>query len=363
MKKLLLAITVASCAFSAQAADLAKLNNWASRALPKCPDGKIAIEPVQAPNLPSNFQVFVVTQTSSDKNCGGQKYLLYSPRTDQTILGTVITLPDDPRPTETRINEVAKNMLKTDIKATIAPFPLPDGLRSVAITKSTPYGPFSYHALVDQSQHFLIIGTRGNLKEDPGKSLVESLGMENAVRRGNSKSKIQIIELSDFECPTCGRAHKTVEPIIAKSVGKIDYARLDLPLFEHHEWAMPAALGGRAISRVAPSKYWDYVNFIFENQETIGKQPFDKVLKDFVADHDIDWKAVERVYTSPQEKASLLEQVSRAFDNGVISTPTYIINGQVMGFGPEGKYTVEQIQAAIASAGGASTTKGTAKKK
>jgi len=350
MKKMFLAISMVSFALAAHAADNAALTRWATKALMKCPDSKLTVEKVDAPLVPSNFDVFTVTQTSSDKSCGGQKYLLYSPATQQILMGAVIPLPADARPAEVRINEVSTQLLKADVKATVAPFPLPDGLKAVSITKQTEYGPFSYHGFIDQGQHFLIIADRANLRDDPGKKLLESLNVSNGVHRGKAKSAVQIVELSDFECPTCGHAHKTVEPLIAKALGKISYTRLDLPLFEHHQWAMPAALGGRAIQKVAPTKYWAYVNYVFENQEEIDKQKFDDVIKHYCEDRDIDWKAVEKIYRSPAEKAQLLDQVSRAFDAGIISTPTYIINGQILGFGPKGEYTIENIKKAIAAA-------------
>jgi len=351
MKKLFVAISmVSSFAFSAHAADTAALTRWAEKALTKCPDSKITVEPVDAPLVPANFQVFTVTQTSSDKSCGGQKYMLYSPATQQILMGPVIPLAADPRPANVRIDETASNLLKVDVKSTIAPFPLPDGIRAVSIVKQTEYGPFAYHGFIDQGQHFLIIASRGNLREDPAKSLVEQLGVANGVHRGKAKSTVQIVELSDYECPTCGRAHKTVEPIIAKALGKISYTRLDLPLFEHHPWSLFAALGARAIHKVAPAKYWAYTNFVFGNQETIDKQKFDDVLKHFCEDNDISWPAVEKIYRDPTEKAQLLDQVSRAFDAGIVSTPTYIVNGQILGFGPEGKYTIENLKKAIASA-------------
>ena len=43
----------------------------------------------------------------------------------------------------------------------------------------------------------------------------------------------------------------------------------------------------------------------------------------------------------------LLDQVSRAFSVGIASTPTYIVNGQIMGFGPEGKFTEKAIKDAL----------------
>ena len=48
-----------------------------------------------------------------------------------------------------------------------------------------------------------------------------------------------------------------------------------------------------------------------------------------------------------EERQALLDQVSRAFAVGVASTPTFIVNGQIMGFGPEGTFTIESIKTAI----------------
>src|SRR6202022_458250 len=125
------------------------------------------------------------------------------------------------------------------VVATVAPFPLPDGIRAVSILKQAKgVGGFNYHGCVDASNSYLIVGTRGNLNTDPGKTMIESIGLAGAMHRGNPKAKVQIIEMSDFECPTCARAHKKVEPIIAKNLDKIDYYRRDLPLFHHHEWGL-----------------------------------------------------------------------------------------------------------------------------
>ncbi|PYQ29700.1 MAG: hypothetical protein DMF57_16405 [Acidobacteria bacterium] len=332
---------------SAAPTKAAAFKAYAARALAKCPDGKITLEPIDRPG-PIGFVPYTLKLTSSDTTCGKQTFLLYSPSTQQVLIGAVFALPPDNRSLDARVAAGTSGLLKTPLTATVSPIFLPDRLREVAMTKQTPYGPFSYHGFVDASERFLIIGTRGTLGVDPAQTIRESIGVGSAVRRGNPKAKVEVIELSDFQCPSCGRAHKQVEPLIAKHLSKVNYGRLDLPLFEHHPWSIPAALGARAIHNVAPGKYWSYVNFIFENQETIEKAPlFDTVLQNFCEDHDIDWKSVERIYRSPEERNALLEQVSRMFDNGIVSTPTYIINGQIMGFGPDGKFTIRALKQAI----------------
>jgi protein-disulfide isomerase len=322
------------------------LKSYASKIMPRCPGGVLSVDPVSAEG-PQNFLVYTVSMRSTDKYCGGQKYLLHSPKTNQILVGSVISLPQDGRPTNARIASESTRVLGKEVIASLAPFPLPDGLKAVTITRQTPYGPFSYHGFVDQSENFLIVGSRGNLLNDPAQGLRDALGAKGAVRKGNTSAKVEIIELSDFQCPTCARAHDKVDPIIQKNLSKVNYARLDLPLFEHHEWAIPAAMGARAIQRVAPAKYWAYVDYVFKNQENISKQPFDKFFKDYVEDNDLDWKAVERIYASRTERQQLLDQVSKAFSVGISATPTFIVNGQIMGFGPDGSYTIDAIKSAL----------------
>jgi protein-disulfide isomerase len=350
MKRFAFALAIAFCAAALSAApvDMAALQKYVKRALPSCPGSLLSFDKVQD-NGPAGFEIYVANLSSTDKNCSARKYVLVSPETEQIIIGQVFILPAGATVPE-RLRQKGTDLLKEPVEASVERAPLPDGLRAFTITKQTSDGPFSYHGYVDATQNFMIIGFRGNLRVDPGKTLVDFLVGPYAVHRGNPKAKTQIVEMSDLQCPTCARAHHTLEPTISKSLSKIDYVRVDLPLFQHHEWSLRAALGARAIQRVAPKQYWPFVNFVFENQETIGKQDFDKVLHDFSEDHQIDWSAVETLYKSEAEKRILVDQVSRAFDIGIVSTPTFIVNGQQVGFAAEGKYTMDTIEKAAQSA-------------
>jgi protein-disulfide isomerase len=330
---------------SAEAADIAALRSYATKALPRCPSSNITVEPIPQSG-PAGFQAFKVTQTSSDEHCGSQQLLLYSPTSQQTVFGRVVTLPADSRPVEKRVAEYASAALKVPTTVKFVPFGLPDGMRQVLMIRQTEHGSFSYRGYIDASNKYLLMGWRGSLQEDPGKTIKRMLGLDAAARRGNGAAKVEIIEISDFQCPSCARAHETLEPYFAKNLGKVSYSRLDLPLFEHHEWALPAALAARAINKVAPAKYWRYVDAVFANQESIGKRPFETFLKEFLEDNDIPWSKIQPLYKSPTERAALLEQVSRLYAAGVSSTPTFIVNGQVLGFG-DGTHAFEAIKKTV----------------
>jgi len=348
MKRVLLAIALlASSVAQAQSLDpYANLKAYAAKVLPRCPGSSLSIEPVTAQG-PANFKSYVVTMTSTDQSCGSRKYLLHSPKSQQVLVGAVIPLPNDKRTTAERVSEEATRLLGKPVTATIAPFPLGDGIKGVAISRMTPYGAFAYNGFVDAGEQFLIVGFRGSMNSDPAKTLRETLGATNAARRGNAGSKVEILEISDFQCPTCARAHEKIEPFIQQNLSKMNYVRIDLPLFEHHEWALPAAMGARALQKVAPAKYWSYVDYVFKNQEAIGKRKIDDVVKEWMEDNDVDWTAVSKIYNSKSERQALLDHVSRAFAVGVAATPTFVVNGQIMGFGPDGTFTINAIKSAV----------------
>jgi protein-disulfide isomerase len=349
MKRALLALALlVTSAASAQSLDPnAGLKSYAAKILPRCPNATLTLEP-STTAAPPAFRSFVVTQRSAtDQTCGGQRQLLHSSKTQQVLIGSLIPLASDARPANVRIAEEATRLIGKKVTATVSPFPLGDGLKAVSILRDTPYGPFSYNGFIDGSERFLIVGFRGSLTSDPVKTLRDALGTSAGARRGNAAAKTEILEISDFQCPTCARAHERIEPLIQKNLDKISYVRIDLPLFEHHEWAMQASMGARALQKVAPGKYWQYVDYIFKNQEAIGKRKFDDVIRDWADDNDVDWAAMQKIYGSTVERKALLDQVSRAFAIGVASTPTFIINGQIMGFGPDGQYTIDAIKNAV----------------
>src|SRR5436853_6622994 len=147
---------------AAAPADVGTLKAYAAQSLSKCPDQKLTIERVDKES-PLGFIPYLVTQTSSDSTCGRQTTLLYSPQTRQILMGSVFDLPTDMRAVDVRVAERAMEVLKEPLTASVSKFPLPDRIKSVSIYKQTQYGNFAYHGFVDASEHFLVVGTRGNL--------------------------------------------------------------------------------------------------------------------------------------------------------------------------------------------------------
>ena len=84
MKKTVVAALFALTPLTLAAAPIntTALRAYITKALVRCPDAKIDLQPINDPG-PSGFLAFHVTQTSSDTGCGRRAFVLYSPTSNQ----------------------------------------------------------------------------------------------------------------------------------------------------------------------------------------------------------------------------------------------------------------------------------------
>jgi len=322
-----------------------RLEKYLAGAVRVCPGERVRLETVDGEG-PTNFASYRVTQTSSIEQCGTVTYALLSPRTGQVLVGPVFPLGGTGS-LELRIGERLSKLMGSPVRVTIARDALEDGIRRVQIQSDQDQGTVSFDAYVDESGDYLILGRRGHVDRDPKQEFLEALGASSATSRGRLTARVRILELSDFQCPSCRKAHEVLKPVLNKYEDRISYARLDLPLIFNHDWSLSAAMGAKAVATVAPQHYWSYVDHIFENQSEITKAAIDTIIRGFCDSHEIDWKKFEPIYRSEKVKKEILAQVGRAF----FGTPTFIINGREVFFGHDADFVKEYLLSLLAGGG------------
>lgn len=342
MKRAVVVLSLLTATTLAAATDPA-VDRYVRRALPVCPGSNVKITSVGNQG-PAGFETFRVQQTSTEEGCGRNAWALASIKGNEIVFGDVLQLPKATGAIDKRLQQFAFNLLKKPVTVKVGAAVGSDGLRPVTITSGSKHGPFEYHGFVDSSERFFIIGRRGSRHADPGDQFTAALGIADAATRGNAMGRIRVLELSDFQCPTCARAHHALEPFFKKNLSKISYSRLDLSLFESHDWSFDAAMAARAIQKLAPAKYWAYVDYIFTSQESLTAANIEKKIREFAEDNDIAWSKIGPFYSSAAERRKLLAQISRAYDNGVMGTPTFIVNGQPVYYGVDGAHLRQYLE-------------------
>lgn len=352
MRKALLATLASLLALSAFASDASvnpAFRRYVEAASRVCPDSQLTIDKVDVPG-PKNFTSFKVTQKSSGEYCSGVTYAMMSFKSGQILIGQVYTLHGSGS-LETRISERVSKMMGMPAKVHLENKSLEDGLKMIDLTVNPTAGAVTFPAWLDASGKFMIIGRRGHLGSDPGEEVMNEIGIDHAVRRGARDGKVHIVEISDLECPMCKHAHQTLEPFFQKHKSQITWSRLDLPLVFAHEWTLKASRGALAIEAVAPDQYWNYVNYIFGNQDWLNQIAIDSAIEDFCTSYQVDWKKVEPVYHNEKNREFLLAQVGRMFGAGIFATPTLYVNGRQVYFGRDGSFFLQYVNSLLKGSG------------
>lgn len=90
--------------------------------------------------------------------------------------------------------------------------------------------------------------------------------------QGDANAPLTLVEMTDFQCPFCGRHVQTVIPKIMKnyvSTGKLKYVVRDFPL-PFHKNAQKAAEAAHCAG--AHGKYWEMHDLLFANQKALGAE-------------------------------------------------------------------------------------------
>ena len=95
------------------------------------------------------------------------------------------------------------------------------------------------------------------------------LAIGESPTTGAESSKIVLIEFSDFQCPYCAEAHKTIKQFMAKHQDEVLLVYKHFPLTAAHPEALPAAKAAWAARQ--QGKFWEYQDALFTQQDKLGE--------------------------------------------------------------------------------------------
>jgi len=141
--------------------------------------------------------------------------------------------------------------------------------------------------------------------------------------RGPKGAPVTIVEFSDFQCPFCIRAEKTVTELLAAYPEKIRLVYRDFPL-PNHKLAPKAAEASQCAAD--QDKYWEMHDKLFSVE---GKLEVDN-LKKYARDVGLDGDKFDKCLDSG-EKAKVVAEHHKAGEAlGINGTPAFFINGRML---------------------------------
>jgi protein-disulfide isomerase len=174
----------------------------------------------------------------------------------------------------------------------------------------------------------------------------------NGAAMGNPDAPVKIIEYSDFQCPACQVFYIKVEPQLIE-----EYVTTDKVYFEYR--SMGLYLGQESVDATIAAycagdqnKFWEYHDILFTNQtgENVGAfSP--RRLQAFGETIGLDMKAFKDCLSSRKYQERINQDQTEGEKAGVKVTPSFVINGKIVGGALPFEEFSKEIEAALQAAG------------
>lgn len=146
---------------------------------------------------------------------------------------------------------------------------------------------------------------------------------ESRVFFGPKDAPITIVEYSDFQCPFCAKAYKTMKTLIDdKYKGKVRVLYKHLPF---KPYAEPAARYYEAIGMQSAEKAKKFHDILYQNQFKI--KDGEKYLKEVAKQVGADLSKVQKDMNSEKVDKILEKDYAEARKFDIQGTPGFIVNG------------------------------------
>jgi protein-disulfide isomerase len=204
------------------------------------------------------------------------------------------------------------------------------GLREVVVTGSLKGQSAQQKLLMTPDGQRFILGTVYDLKQNPFRAEMAKLTTDSLPSLGTPGAPVMIVVFTDFECPYCREEAKTLRANLIQNYPKeVRLYFKDYPLpVETHPWAKTAAIAGRCFFQLNPALFWQYHDWIFEQQPQITAENLNGKVMEFAQGKEIDGLMFKRCIDTRATESEVDKSVKEGQGLQVDSTPTLFINGR-----------------------------------
>ncbi len=132
-----------------------------------------------------------------------------------------------------------------------------------------------------------------------------------------------VVAYSDFLCPYCARAAKTMHQLVEKNHGKVKF---QFKHFPRNDASLTLAKAFEAIGLQDPAKSWVFHDRVFEKQEEFQRDP-QKTLDAILAGLGLDLKKLAADMSRPEIAARIEADTHEAQKFGFRGTPSFVVDG------------------------------------
>lgn len=206
------------------------------------------------------------------------------------------------------------------------------GFSEVEVHLSFDGGTRDERYYVSKDGQILVNGDVYRINGNPFQTNLDRLSLADLPSLGPANAPVTIVEFGDLECPDC----RMEAPILRHNVRETFASQVrlyfkDFPLGSIHPWARAAAIAGRCVYHQDAKAFWDFYDWIYENQQEIEPDNLNSKVLAWAGQNGLDARrlggCIETEASEPEVDRSLAEGRSL----GVRGTPTLFINGRKIG--------------------------------
>lgn len=233
------------------------------------------------------------------------------------------------------------------------PAPMP-GFKTVKVTGSYQKVSVDEIFYVSNDGQKIVRGAVYDVAQSPFADELKKLHTDLSPSLGTPGAKVVLVLFTDFECPFCKELAKVLRDNLMKTYpSEVRLYFKEFPLDNIHPWAKPAAIAGRCVYRQNAPAFWDYHDYVFENQAAINDavkvstQPdltqFRTKILEWAAGKGIDAMQLGTCMDKRSTEAEVDRTIAEARALRVNQTPSLYINGRPV----PGNFPWEQLKTFI----------------
>lgn len=166
---------------------------------------------------------------------------------------------------------------------------------------------------------------------------------------GNADAPIVVVEYGDYQCPACGRFATTVKPKIIEEFVNSGQVRFVFRSFqfigEESQWAAEAAECANE-----QGKFWEFYDKLYSSQAGENAGAFQKEnLEGFATELGLQTQQFTQCLVSGKYAEKVKAETLEAQNLGLRSTPSVIVNGELLNEGSDYEILSQKIRQILAN--------------
>jgi protein-disulfide isomerase len=162
---------------------------------------------------------------------------------------------------------------------------------------------------------------------------MRSLDMDRSPSIGPKEAKVTIVEFSNFNCPYCAASWLQIEKLIGRNSKNIRYVFKHFP-FESQGKTFELSEMAAAARELSHEAFWVVHDFLFSSEGQVLVKgdigPLKQKIEERLKEKGYDLKVFKNSLESGSAKLKVSEDVALANRLRVTSTPTKVVNGDVI---------------------------------